>query len=401
MELYYKAVTRQRKILSGRVEAKDKSEAARYLRTHNIFPIKISSETEQLFSRFVPVSHHASSDDLIFFTRQLSSMLMSGLTLMQAITVLKNQVHDKYMAEILQGITSDIQDGDTFSQALSHYPKVFSSVYLSLIHAGEKSGVIDKVLSRLATNLEKSRDLKDTIRGALVYPIIVIILMVSVIGVLMFFVIPQLSTLYSGLNVKLPWTTQFVIGISHALISGLPIVVVCLIIGVFLYRKWRRTPLGRRIVDKTLLDIPLIGNLIRESILVEFTRTFSLLVSTGSLVVDSLHECAGTVDNVIYKGALIDVANRVEKGVLIGDAMAVNPLFPPLLVATVKIGEQTGKLDESLFRTSEYFEREVDQVIKALTTTIEPLTMVVLGVAVGFLIIAVITPIYGLITSIK
>src|SRR6185437_12746471 len=187
MELYYKAINRQGKSIQGRLEAKDKSEAARYLRTHDIYPIKISAETEQLFSRFTSVSRHASSNDLVFFTRQLSSMLVSGLTLMQGLNVMKNQVQNRYMTEVLQGIITDIQDGRDFSHALARYPKVFSAIYVASIRAGEKTGVLDKVLTRLATNLEKSRELKDTIRGALVYPIIIVIMMIGVIAILMFF----------------------------------------------------------------------------------------------------------------------------------------------------------------------------------------------------------------------
>ncbi|HUD44691.1 MAG TPA: type II secretion system F family protein [Patescibacteria group bacterium] len=400
MELYYKAITRQGKILHGRVEAKDKNEAASYLRSHEIYPINISDESEQPFANFNFFKPHTSTNDLIFFTRQLSSMLISGLTLMQALSVMRNQIHNKALSEVLQGITPDIQNGNSFTHSLAKYPKVFSTIYVSSIKAGEKAGLLDKVLLRLADNLEKSKELRDTIRGALIYPMIVSCVMLLVLVVMMVFVIPQLSNLYSGMNVQLPLITRLVIGTSKVFITGLPVIIILVFVGIYFFRRFYRKPQGRLIVDSLLLKIPLFGRLIEESTLVEFTRTFSLLIGTGSLVVESLHQCAETVGNVVYRQAVNDIGNRVEQGVAIGDAFAANELFPSLLVETVKIGEQTGKMDESLMRVSEYFEREVEQAVKALTTAIEPMIIVILGAFVGVLIVSIITPIYGLISSI-
>jgi len=233
------------------------------------------------------------------------------------------------------------------------------------------------------------------------YPAIVIILMVGVIVVMMVFVMPQLSVLYQNLNVPLPLPTQIVVGLSNLVVAIWPILIIG--IGVFMvfYRRWSKTSDGRLIIDSFMLKIPLFGLLIEQSILAEFARTLGLLVGTGTLVVDALLETAETTGNINYQNAITAVSKQVEKGVSVGDALAFYPLFPPLLIQLVKVGEQTGKMDETLGKASEYFERELDGKVKTLTTAMEPFIMIVLGIAVAFLIISVITPIYSLISSIQ
>jgi type IV pilus assembly protein PilC len=219
--------------------------------------------------------------------------------------------------------------------------------------------------------------------------------------VMMIFVIPQLTVLYKNLNVALPLPTQILVGFTGFTQTFWPIITIFLVVGVILYRRWHKTVEGQLIIDSLILKLPVFGNLIKQTILAEFSRTFGLLVGTGTLVVDALLETADTANNIHYRNAIKDVSKQVEKGVTIGDAMSVYPLFPPILIQLVKIGEQTGKVDESLAKASEYFERDVDQTVKTLTTAMEPFIMVVLGIGVAFLIISVITPIYSLISSIQ
>jgi len=243
--------------------------------------------------------------------------------------------------------------------------------------------------------------LRATIKGALLYPVIVIIMMILVTAVMMIFVIPQLSTLYENLHVQLPIQTVIVVGLSKFTIQFWPLVIGIVVVVSYAFRKWYQKDSGRHIVDKYMLKIPVLGRLLGQTMMAEFTRTFGLLVGSGSLVVDSLMKSANVVSNIFYQEAIMVVARRVEKGVAISDALEASSFFPPFIVQMVKIGEQTGKLDESLIRTSEYYEREVDQTVKTLTTLMEPLIMVMLAFGVGFLIFAVITPIYGLLSSIQ
>ncbi len=400
MRLRYKAATKEGKLSQGLLDAKDIDEAANYLRAKQLTPIQITRIDNQ-FWNYLPMFNSVKNSDLVLFTRQLSSMLASGLTLMRALDILKDQMPNAHMAEIVTTIINDVEEGKTLAQAIEKHPKVFSPIYISIIKAGEQSGLLDKVLARLADNLEKQEKLKSTIRSALMYPVIVVILMVVVMMIMMVYVMPQLSILYQNLNVPLPLPTQIVIGISSAMVTFWPIVLIAVVLGFFGFRKWSHTPDGRLILDTFILKLPVFGNLISKTILAEFSRTFGLLVGTGTLVVQALLETSDTTGNLNYKNAITAVSSQVEKGVTIGDAMSYNPLFPSLLVQLVKIGEQTGKIDETLNKASEYFEREVDETVKGLTTAMEPFIMVVLGIGVAFLIISIITPIYSLISSIQ
>jgi len=400
MKLRYKAVTKDGKLSQGLLDARDIPEAAGYLRAKKLTPIQITKVEAQFWNN-LPILNGVKNSDLVLFTRQLSSMLASGLTLMRSLEILKDQVQNQNMGEVVLDVINDVQEGKTLAQAIEKHPKVFSPIYISIIKAGEQSGLLDRVLSRLADNLEKQAKLKSTIRSALMYPVIVIILMVVVMAVMMIFVMPQLAVLYKNLNVALPLPTQIVVSISDTVTTFWPIVLGLLVLGIVGFRKWAKTPDGVLIIDTVMLRIPVFGNLIGKTILAEFSRTFGLLVGTGTLVVEALMETSGTTGNINYKNAIVEVSKQVEKGVTIGDAMSYSPLFPPLLIQLVKIGEQTGKVDETLTKASEYFEREVDGQVKTLTTAMEPFIMIVLGIGVAFLIISIITPIYSLISNIQ
>jgi len=402
MKLHYKATTPDGKIIQGIMDANDVNEAVSYLRGKDLFPIQIRKQGENLLlQKFLPFFNKISANDLILFTRQLSSMLSSGLTLLRALQIFKDQIQNEAMIEVVSGVMNDIEEGKSFSFAIAKYPDVFSPIYVSLIKAGESSGLLDKVLLRLANNLEKQSRLKSTVKSALMYPAIVVVLMIFVIFIMMIFVIPQLSVLYKNLNVPLPLPTRVVVGLSGVIGTFWPVIIALFGLVIFLYRRWRKTEEGQLIVDNLILKLPVFGKLIEETILAEFSRTFGLLIGTGTLVVESLLETADTTGNIHYKNAIKDVSKQVEKGVSVGDAMSSYTLFPPMLVQLVKIGEQTGKMDESLGKASEYFEEQVNQKVKTLTTALEPFIMIVLGVGVAFLIISVITPIYSLISSLQ
>ncbi len=401
MRLSYKAVGKDGKAVTGLIEAKDISEAAVYLRIRELTPITIIKKEKSKLLAELPFLQKSKTADLIFFTRQLSSMLSSGLTLVHALEILKQQVTGINMLEIMEGIITEIEGGSSFSTAISKYPDMFSPIYVSIIKTAEESGLLDKTLLRLADNIEKQAKLRSSIKGALMYPIIVVILMIAVVIIMMIFVIPQLSVLYENLNIPLPLPTKIVVGISNFVITFWPLVIIVVGGSIVLFRRFVKSPSGKLIIDDLVLKLPVFGKLIKQTILAEFSRTFGLLVGTGTLVVDALLQTAGSAGNSYYKNAIIDVSKKVEKGVTVGDAMSMSVLFPPLLVQLVNVGEQTGKLDDSLIKASEYFEREVDGQVKTLTTAMEPIIMIVLGIGVAFLIISVITPIYSLIGSIQ
>lgn len=401
MKLFYKASTREGKIVKGLIVAKGVDEAVTYLRSRDLLPIQVTSQEDTGIDRFLSFFKRAGSHDLVFFTSQLASMLASGLTLIQALSILKDQTQNQQMSEAIHSIISDIEEGQPLSRAIARYPKIFSPVYIALIEAAESSGLLDKVLFRLAETLEKQEKLKATIKGALMYPIIVITGMVIVVIIMMIFVIPQLTTLYENLNIPLPLPTQIVVGISNAIIYFWPFIIGLIFLVGFGFNRWYNTQSGRLIVDDAKLRMPLVGPLVQKTILTEFSRTLGLLIGSGTLIVPALRQTINTTGNYLYKAAIEALSRRVERGMTMGDAMAYSPLFPPILTEMVKVGEQTGKVDESITKLSEYFEREVDQQVKTLTTAMEPIFLVVLGAGVAFLIISIITPIYNLTTSIQ
>ncbi len=401
MRLRYKAVSQDGKKIRGFVEAKEIKDAAYYLRQRNLIPIQISKETEFLLFKKIPGVGRVKSKDVILFTRQLSSMLTSGLTLIKALEILKDQTSNKFIQETIGGILLDLQEGKPFSESLSKYPDIFSPVYVSLVKAGESSGLLDKIFLRLATNLEKQRKLRNTVKGALMYPAVVITLMIAVIFILMVFVIPQLSELYESLSIELPFITRVVVGASSAVGKIWPLIIGLVFIILYAFLRWKRTPKGKETYDKNILKLPLFGKIIRQTILTEFSRTFSLLVGTGTLIVDALVQSSEITGNLVYEKAIKEISKRVEKGVPLGEAMSYYSIFPPLLVQLVKSGEETGKIDENLLKSSEYFEEEVNQAVKTLTTAMEPFIMIVLGIGVGFLVFSVITPIYSLLSAVQ
>lgn len=400
MRLRYKAVNNDGKIIRGSLESGNMSDAASYLHQRELTPISIYPEEKNNFIKKLPFQQKVKSKDLILFTRQLSSMLTSGLTLIKSLEILKDQTPNIALREILGGILLDLQEGSTFSDAISKYPEIFPEIYISLVKAGESSGLLDKIFLRLANNLEKQQKLKSKVKSALMYPAIILILMFVVITLMLVFVIPQLSKLYDSLGAELPTMTKVVLGISSFIGKFWPIIIGMFALFIYAFIRWKNTPKGKENLDRYKLKMPLFGRIVKQTILAEFARTLGLLIGTGTLVVDALGQSAGVTGNVVYEKTINEVSKRVEKGTPIAEALGFYPVFPALLVQLVKVGEETGKVDENLTKASEYFEEEVDVSVKALTTAMEPFIMIVLGIGVGFLVFSVISPIYGLLSSI-
>ena len=401
MRVRYKAVDKDGKVSRGLLDAKSVEESVEYLRKKGYVPISVDRIDNRFWEQLPFLNENVKEQDIILFTRQLSSMIASGLTLTKALEILKGQVKNKTLIEVTTTLINDVQEGKSLGQAMEKHPRVFSSIYVSIVKAGEQSGLLDKVLARLTETLEKRAKLKETIRSALMYPAIVILMMIGVMFIMAFFVIPTLGNLFTSLNVTLPLTTRLLIDFSNFLVNYWWVALGLLVFAYFSYKQWVSTENGRLTMDAFMLRLPIFGKIISESILAEFTRTLGLLVGTGTLVVQSLVETADTTGNVLYKSAIMDVSRMVEKGVSIGEAMSSYSLFPPMLIQLIKIGEQTGKIDESLIKASEYFEREVDNIVANLTTLMTPFIMIILGIGVAVLMFSVITPIYSLINSIQ
>jgi len=305
------------------------------------------------------------------------------------------------MQIVLNDIIDRVSEGNALSQALENHKDIFSEVYIALIKAAEAGGLMDKVLERLADNLEKSEDLKKRVRSALFYPGIIMTGVILVIGIMNIFVIPQLGGLYENLNLELPLTTRIVLSMSKATRQFFPLIIVGMVAAVFLYRRLAKAEDGKKIIDKVKLKIPVFGKIIELGVLDEVTRTLSLLVSSGTSIIDALEITAKVANNYWYRRAVTESSTLVEKGISISNAFENQNIFPQIVIQMTKVGESTGKIDDSLLKVSEYFERDLDLKVKTLTTAIEPILIITLGISVAFLIISVITPIYGLISQIQ
>lgn len=400
MDYVYVAIDENGKRQKGFIEANSERELLEYLARANLKPLRISKKSQSLFPA-LSIFKGIKGSDIVIFTRQLSSMVLTGLTLIESLSILKRQASKPELEKVIDNIISSISEGNTFSDALSNHKTVFSEVYIALIKAAEEGGLLDKVLARLADNLEKAEDLKKKIKSALFYPAIIMGGVVIVILVMNLYVIPQLSTLYSQMDIEIPVTTQVVLGFSSFLTTFFPVLVIMAFVGVIFFNRFKKTDTGKRTVDRMILRLPVIGGIITLSILDEISRTLSILISSGTSILQALTITANVANNIWYKEAILRSASMVEKGVPLSKALQGQNIFPITLIQMTKVGESTGKMDESFLKVAEYYERDLDIKIKNLTTAIEPIVIIFLGVVIAFLILAIISPIYGLISQVQ
>ncbi len=382
----------------GIVEANSLKHAANLLHEKGLYIIGIKESGKKLITINNPTSK-VSFNDVVNFTRQVSTMITAGLTLVEALKILTQQVKKGSLLKLITHIQDEVQGGKSFADTLEKYPDVFPPIYLALVRAGEASGKLDVILSRLADNLEKSRDFKGRVKGVLVYPAIVVSGMVVVSIIVMTVVVPRLTGLYKEFGVDLPLPTKILIFMSNFVTHQWWLLIAIVVAAVFLYIRFSRSNFGQRILATITLNMPIFGPLIKEATLVEITRTLSLLIEGGIPILTSLDIARDATSNTLYKEAFVSARKKVEKGYPLSDPFNENKLFPTILGQMVSVGEQTGKLGDSLFKLSKYFETEADNAVRSLTTMIEPLIMIILGLGVGFLVMAVLLPIYSLTSS--
>lgn len=381
--------------IKGKVEARNLKQAATELSVRQLLVIDVHPLTDDSFASVRAFISGVKFTDIVNFTRQLSTMISAGLPLANALSILVQQSKSE-MSRLVAQILQDVEGGLTFTKALAKHSTVFDSIYIQLVHAGEVGGVLDDILSRLATNMEKTKEFRAKTRGAMIYPIIVLLAMVVVASVMMIFVIPKLSDMYDDFGAELPLPTLILISISNFMVGFWWLIILLLVGAFFVFKEWKKTHAGHVQFDQFLLNLPIMGDLMKKIVLTEFARTLSLLLGAGISLLQALDIVTQGVDNLIFKEALQDVYKQVEKGVPISKALSKYEDFPPILHQMMSVGEETGKLDEVLGKLAVYFEQESEQAVKNLTAAIEPLIMIVLGIGVGAMVIAVILPIYNL-----
>jgi len=333
---------------------------------------------------------------VVLFTRQLSTMITSGLPLVQSLEILSNQIEDKNLRGIVREIKAKIEGGSRFADALKDYPKCFDELYVNLVVAGEEGGMLDTVLNRLAIYMEKIEKLKKKIKSAMIYPISIIIVAIGVVMVLLIFVIPVFEGMFKDMGAELPLPTQVVINISKFVKSYIIYMIVALGIGVFLFRRYYRTEGGRRTIDRLVLKVPVFGVLALKASVARVTRTLSTLLSSGVAILESLVIVARVAKNKIVEDALIVARTKISEGKSMSEPLQDSGIFPPMVVQMVQVGESTGALDNMLNKIADFYEEDVDNLVTNLTSLMEPLIMMFLGVILGGLIIAMYLPIFKL-----
>jgi type IV pilus assembly protein PilC len=392
----FKAKDQRGKTVTGLVQATGTKQAAAIIKERGMILIRLSKQESNIISNIQDsLMNRVGIKELATFTRQLSTMITAGLQLTNSLAILRTQAKTG-MVEVISSIEADIQGGSSLADAMSKFPNVFSKSYVALIKSGETAGVLDSVMLRLADNLEKRRDFEGKVKGALIYPAVVIIGMVIVMFMMMIFVVPKLTSLYGDFQAELPLPTAILIAISGFLTKFWWLAVIAAGIFVYTFSSYSKSGIGRHKLDELRLRLPIMGNLSRMVILSDFCRTLSLMVGSGISIIDALNIVSESTGNSLYEGSLKTVSKQVEKGMPLGYVLGGDSLYPPIVSQMVLVGEETGKLDEVLSKLATYFETESEQLVKALTTVIEPLVMVVLGVGVGFLVVAIIMPIYNL-----
>jgi len=397
----YKAFTSDGKEARGIVEGTSDNQAARLLKEKQLVVISLKQTGDSPFSGVLTKLQRVGFSDIVNFTRQLSTMITAGLSLPQSLSILREQTTNTEFKKVLLDIEHQIVGGGNLADSLSKYPAYFSSTYISLIRAGESSGMLDKILSRLAETMESQREFRAKVQGAMIYPVIIVVGMIIVSGVMMVVVVPKLTELYKDFNITLPLTTQILIAVSN-FVARLWWLIIAGAVGVFIgISKWKKTSQGEHIIDTYMLKIPIFGNLQKKVILVEFTRTLSMLLSAGIHILDAFRILKNSLGNVLFRDAIDDIGKKVEKGYTLGETFLTHKEFPPIVSQMMKVGEETGKMDDTLLKLSIYFQSETENLVKGLTTAIEPIIMVFLGLGVGFIVISIITPIYNLTANFK
>ena len=397
----YKAKNRNGEVVAGEVEASSALLAAKLVRQKGLVVFSLIPLSQNPLDLIAKLRDRITFGDLTVFTRQLATMINAGLPLTEALLILRSQSKAS-LQKVVGQVLADVEGGLALSSAMAKHPKIFTASYVALVRSGELGGLLDEVLVRLADNMEKEQEFRGKVRGALIYPAIIVVGMFIVGFIMMIFVIPRLLSLYTefGARIELPLPTRVLIFVSGILTKFWPIFLILAGAAVYGYQVYRKTPKGRRKTDELLFKIPIWGELQRQVVLTELTRTMSLMVGAGVSILEGLTISAEVVSNTVMSDALKDVAKQVEKGFPVAYSFAKHPeAFPFLLSQMISVGEETGKMDEVLSKVSHIFEVESDQKVKALTSAIEPVIMIFLGVGVGFLVVAIILPIYNLTTQ--
>ncbi|MFL5478678.1 MAG: type II secretion system F family protein, partial [Gemmatimonadaceae bacterium] len=339
--------------------------------------------------------------DVVIFTRQFSTMINSGLPLVQALTILADQTDNKALAEVTKKVVFDVESGNTVADALSKHPRAFTNLYVNMVAAGEAGGILDTILMRLATFLEKNDALVRKVKGAMIYPAVIMSVAAIAVIVLLIFVIPVFENMFSSVGLALPLPTRIVIGASRFLKGYWWMVGAVIIVVVYAFRKYNATSNGKLVVDRFLLRMPVLGDVLRKSAVSRFTRTLGTLISSGVSILEGLEITAKTAGNRVISDAIMMSRSSIAGGDTIAQPLQKSKVFPPMVISMIAVGEQTGGLDEMLSKIADFYDEEVDAAVSNLLSLLEPIMIVFLGVIVGGMVVAMYLPIFDMINAVQ
>ena len=398
----YDAINAQGLEISGVIHAPDVDAARDQLQTRGLLANSVAERSASGQRGPASAFKKVKPKSLQVFARQFATMIGAGVSVVQALVTLEEQTDDKYLAEVIADVRSDVEGGVILSKALARHPKVFNRLFVAMVEAGESSGTLDTVLDRVAVQIEKETQIKRRVKGAMVYPAVVISFAFVVLTFMLLFIIPVFVSVFDTLNGDLPRLTQMVMHASYALRHYWFIIFPAIGGLIFAFFRLKRTERGRKAWDRFKLRIPMrVGDVVHKIALARFSRTLSTLVSSGVDIIKALEITGATSGNWVVEQSLADIRTRVHEGVPISQPLQEDPVFPAMVGQMVKIGEETGELDAMLGKVADFYEDEVDSSIQSLTSIIEPILMIGVGVMVGTIVIAMYLPMFKMLTLIK
>ncbi len=390
------AQTKKGRKLKGEIDAATEAIALSQLKKRNFTVKKLKLKPKDIFENISFLKPKVTKKDLVVFTRQFSTMIDAGLPLVQGLTILAEQSENPTFKAILKEITKDVEGGSTLAEAMKKHPKIFDSLFVNLVAAGEVGGILDTILRRLAQFIEKAERLKSQIKGAMTYPIVVMAIAIIVIAVILVFVIPVFEDMFKSFGSALPTPTQIVVNMSRFLKGNIHWVLIALGALVYGLKRYRGTVSGRKQTDALFLKLPIFGNLLKKTAVARFTRTLGTMISSGVPILDALEIVAKTAGNVVIEEIIYEVRGSIAEGQTIAEPLSENDIFPGMVIQMIAVGEATGALDSMLEKIADFYDEEVDAAVAALTSMLEPLLMLFLGGSIGGLVIAMYLPIFGM-----
>jgi type IV pilus assembly protein PilC len=390
------AQTKKGRKLKGEIDAATEAIALSQLKKRNFTVKKLKLKPKDILGNISFLKPKVTKKDLVVFTRQFSTMIDAGLPLVQGLTILGEQSENPTFKAILKEITKDVEGGSTLAEAMKKHPKVFDSLFVNLVAAGEVGGILDTILRRLAQFIEKAERLKSQIKGAMTYPIVVMAIAIIVIAVILVFVIPVFEDMFKSFGSALPTPTQIVVNMSRFLKGNIHWVIIALVAMIYGFKRYRGSVSGRKQTDALFLKLPVFGNLLKKTAVARFTRTLGTMISSGVPILDALEIVAKTAGNAVIEEIIYEVRGSIAEGQTIAEPLSENDIFPGMVIQMIAVGEATGALDSMLEKIADFYDEEVDQAVAALTSMLEPLLMLFLGGSIGGLVIAMYLPIFGM-----